>query len=130
MAPAATPAAARTPTEMPATCSLESFPESLSSSSFPPAPPAGASVDVVAAVSVAVELETDDFRVEKVVGSSVEAPEEVGGSVMNAISVGYSVSSSEVVISRSLLADRFVDVLVIGSGGGSDVSTTRVVGNV
>lgn len=112
---------------MPATCSLESFPDSLSSLSLPPAPPAGASVDVVAAVSV-VDVEVK--MVDKVVGSSVEAPEEVGGSVMNAISVGYSDSSSEVVASRSLLADRFVDVLVIGSGGGDDVSTTSVVGNV
>jgi hypothetical protein len=84
-------------------------------------------VDVVAAVSV-VDVEVK--MVDKVVGSSIEAPEEVGGSVMNAISVGYSDSSSEVVVSRSLLADRFVDVLVMGSGGGDDVSTTRVVGNV
>lgn len=85
-------------------------------------------MDVVAAFSV---VDDEIKMVDKVVGTSVEeAPEEVGGSVMNAISVGYSVSSSEVAVSRSLLDDRFVDVLVMGSGGGDDVSTTRVVGSV
>lgn len=121
MAPTATPTAARTPIDIPATCSVESLFESSLSSSLlaPPAPP-----DTSVVVSVS-ELEVDVVVVSKVV-------ELVNGSsVIEIISGEVVVSSGESVEESSFVVDRIL-VLVDGLGiiGGDEVSMTRVVGNV
>jgi hypothetical protein len=117
MAPTATPTAARTPIDIPATCSVESLLESSLSSSLlaPPAPP-----DTSVVVSVS-ELEVDVVVVELVNGGSVI--EIISGAVV--ASSGQSVEESSLVVDLILV---FVDGL--GIIGGDDVSTTRVVGNV
>ena len=122
MAPTATPTAARTPIDIPATCSVESLFESSLSSSLlaPPAPP-----DTSVVVSVS-ELEVD---VVVVVSKVVELVN--GSSVIEIISGEVVVSSGESVEESSFVVDRIL-VLVDGLGiiGGDEVSMTRVVGNV
>lgn len=121
MAPTATPTAARTPTDIPAICSVESLLKSPLSSSLlvPPAPPAASVVVSVSEVKVEV-----DFVVSKVVDLVN------GGSLIEMISEAEVVSSGESVEISSFVVDRIL-VLVDGLGmtGGDDVSITSVVGN-
>lgn len=126
MAPTATPTAARTPTDIPATCSVDSVSGSSLSSSLlaPPAPPTTSVLEVVSVSDVVTDVEV--LKVVDLV---------IGGSVIEMISESVVASSEESVEGCSSAVDRVVDLIVVfvdglGITGGDDVSMTRVVGNV